>query len=239
MSKRICSIDGCENPFLARGWCNKHYIRWKNHGAPLAPVKEQRVRKIQEGHDRVCLTCGVRKVASEFSATRADCKACRRNRENQRYAGDVKRRKVENAQRRRDEFPDLVREQDRQRYERHRGKRIALATTTMHRRRARMLAVDYDETLTRSNLRRQCGDRCHYCDVQMTFKVYPRGVERPQHLATVEHVIPISRGGAHIRENVVLACWACNMQKKARTLDEWTPPNRRSRTDVRKGVRIA
>jgi len=31
---RTCSIEGCDNLFLARGWCQKHYQRWKAHGDP-------------------------------------------------------------------------------------------------------------------------------------------------------------------------------------------------------------
>jgi hypothetical protein len=30
-----CSIDGCENTVLARGWCRTHYLRWYKHGDPL------------------------------------------------------------------------------------------------------------------------------------------------------------------------------------------------------------
>lgn len=30
-----CSIDTCDNPVLARGWCKKHYLRWYKHGDPL------------------------------------------------------------------------------------------------------------------------------------------------------------------------------------------------------------
>lgn len=33
-TKKQCSINGCENTTLARGWCNKHYLRWKTHGDP-------------------------------------------------------------------------------------------------------------------------------------------------------------------------------------------------------------
>lgn len=38
--KPPCSIDGCENIELARGWCSKHYSRWQRGGDPtyLAPV---------------------------------------------------------------------------------------------------------------------------------------------------------------------------------------------------------
>lgn len=34
MVPKVCSIDGCGEPHEARGWCNKHYIRWRNHGDP-------------------------------------------------------------------------------------------------------------------------------------------------------------------------------------------------------------
>lgn len=35
MSKaRRCSIEGCERPYRARGWCPTHYRRWQVHGDP-------------------------------------------------------------------------------------------------------------------------------------------------------------------------------------------------------------
>lgn len=38
--KRTCSIPGCERPHEARGWCNTHYERWRQHGTTdlLRPV---------------------------------------------------------------------------------------------------------------------------------------------------------------------------------------------------------
>ena len=32
----MCSIEGCTGPVAvkSRGWCNKHYIRWRRHGDP-------------------------------------------------------------------------------------------------------------------------------------------------------------------------------------------------------------
>lgn len=36
---RACSIEGCESPRCARGWCNKHYRRWKNTGSTELPIR--------------------------------------------------------------------------------------------------------------------------------------------------------------------------------------------------------
>lgn len=29
---KVCSIEGCQNRVLARGWCNSHYLRWHRRG---------------------------------------------------------------------------------------------------------------------------------------------------------------------------------------------------------------
>lgn len=34
--KRTCSIDGCDNDHYGRGWCRKHWKRWRRHGDPHA-----------------------------------------------------------------------------------------------------------------------------------------------------------------------------------------------------------
>ena len=44
-----CSVKGCENLAHARGWCGKHYQRWKKYGDPAHSVK---VREHPEGTRR-------------------------------------------------------------------------------------------------------------------------------------------------------------------------------------------
>lgn len=39
MANRTCSLPGCEDPHEARGWCTKHYQRWKTHGDPLGGAR--------------------------------------------------------------------------------------------------------------------------------------------------------------------------------------------------------
>lgn len=47
---------------------------------------------------------------------------------------------------------------------------------------------------------------CHYCRKQM----------HPIRDFTVDHVVPIIRGGDHERSNLVAACYRCNLSKGAR-----------------------
>lgn len=36
MAKRTCSVDGCGRPVQCRGWCVKHYARWRRRGGDPA-----------------------------------------------------------------------------------------------------------------------------------------------------------------------------------------------------------
>lgn len=33
---RLCQVEGCGNPYEARGYCTVHYSRWKRHGGTEA-----------------------------------------------------------------------------------------------------------------------------------------------------------------------------------------------------------
>jgi hypothetical protein len=35
MDVPTCAIEGCDKEVLARGWCSKHYYRWRRSGDPL------------------------------------------------------------------------------------------------------------------------------------------------------------------------------------------------------------
>ncbi|MEI7817475.1 MAG: HNH endonuclease [Desulfuromonadales bacterium] len=52
--------------------------------------------------------------------------------------------------------------------------------------------------------------RCHYCD----------GFFVPEEL-TMDHLVPVSRGGKASRNNVVPACKECNSRKKYLLPIEW------------------
>lgn len=50
---------------------------------------------------------------------------------------------------------------------------------------------------------------CHLCDTLIDRKLRGDAWMR----ATLDHVVPISRGGLHVYENVKAAHWRCNMEK--------------------------
>ncbi len=53
--------------------------------------------------------------------------------------------------------------------------------------------------------------RCHYCGERF----------KPAEL-TMDHVVPIARGGLSVKNNLVAACTGCNSAKKASLLQEWS-----------------
>lgn len=38
--KPICASESCESPAITKGWCSKHYQRWKIYGDPNFVRKE-------------------------------------------------------------------------------------------------------------------------------------------------------------------------------------------------------
>jgi HNH endonuclease len=52
--------------------------------------------------------------------------------------------------------------------------------------------------------------RCHYCEKPLTLRT-----------ATKDHLIPQSRDGSNLIENIVPACVSCNLSKGTRTEEEY------------------
>jgi 5-methylcytosine-specific restriction endonuclease McrA len=113
-----------------------------------------------------------------------------------------------------------VREADTRRYERDKDKRISLAEAHGHIRRARRVQAPFEPGITRIALRKIHGDRCFYCGVTMRF-TRAKNREFNSNDATIEHRLPLSRGGKHVWANTVLACRECNLSKNLKTEEEF------------------
>ena len=58
--------------------------------------------------------------------------------------------------------------------------------------------------------------RCRYCG----HAVRLIELQRPKYMATLDHVIPVSRGGTRDMENLVTACCRCNNKKADKSVEE-------------------
>jgi len=111
-----------------------------------------------------------------------------------------------------------------ERYIKDREKRIALATEQSHLRRSRKKKTKTERGISKLSLKRKHGTKCYYCGKEMDFKV---GVGRKfnRDMATIEHLIPLAKGGEHTSENTVLACRHCNLSKSAKSESEFEEEN--------------
>ena len=49
---RRCSIEGCDGPVFARGWCNRHYKTWRRNGDPTLVIPHPAKFKTQDVSER-------------------------------------------------------------------------------------------------------------------------------------------------------------------------------------------
>ena len=83
---------------------------------------------------------------------------------------------------------------------RARGSQVAGGTRSVNRPRG-IVHVAMKRAMRKVALR-DCGQRCVYCAVHLD-----------QSTATLDHVVPLARGGAHDPGNLVVACAPCNRLK--------------------------
>lgn len=77
-----------------------------------------------------------------------------------------------------------------------------------HARRALKKGATVGEPFTVAEIRERDGNRCHLCRRKVSVKPYPHPLS-----ASLDHVIPLTKGGMHERSNVRLAHLSCNVAK--------------------------
>lgn len=83
-----------------------------------------------------------------------------------------------------------------------------------NRRRAIKYGSPFTEKIARRELIARDGSFCYLC-----------GKVLLNHEVTLDHVIPLSRGGEHSYDNLKIACRPCNVKKHTRTLVEFLAIN--------------
>lgn len=199
--RSVCEIDECENFVQTNGLCSKHETRRRRHGSPVARLKGE----VVDGK-RVCPGCGEDKPIGDYSPHRSKplglstyCKRCQAT------------RTAKNRQR-----PGWVRsprdpEKDRQYAQRWRAanpEKVRAFHDAYKARKSNALV----EMFTRKEIFDRDGWQCHICRTEIDPEVaYPHPLS-----ASLDHVVPLIRGGAHSRANVAAAHFTCNSSKKDR-----------------------
>jgi 5-methylcytosine-specific restriction endonuclease McrA len=156
---------------------------------------------------KLCPKCEKYKPRSEFrprtghkNAVSSWCKVCCLKQHNKWYRENREYVLANSAQWRKDN-PEQYKKSLRNWRQNNKQRKIELE----HRRRARK-QDNAVYNISPKDLRKLLGP-CSYCGLQ----------KEP----TMDHVIPISRGGSHGIGNLVPCCLSCNTTKNNRTVMEW------------------
>lgn len=178
-----------------------------------------------------CTKCGQEKPATpeffcratkESDGLRDDCKTCLSDYSRRRYQASPT--KIHQSQK-------LTPEQNRERnrrwrekhrdYDRERKRRWAKENpeknaANARNYEARKLAAEGTHTASDidAQLKRQ-NSRCYFCGCKLT------SIPHLPNSQTVDHIVPLSRGGSNSPDNLVLACAHCNFSKHDKLPHEW------------------
>ena len=73
----------------------------------------------------------------------------------------------------------------------------------------------------RQNLWQACFGKCYYCNQETSLDAK----DNDPKLATIDHIVPKSKGGKGLHDNKVIACLQCNQTKSNKRLDDYICKN--------------
>ena len=193
MSNILCSLVDCGKPNFSSGLCSKHHARWKRHGSHFVVLARRSID--DENGQRLCRDCEVWLPLNRFHKNKKG------------RLGHV----------------SICPPCSRQRAAEYRNSEAAraLRRESSAKRKALIRAGQASgPSITVAALRETLGDNCYLCQQEMIFDT--PGDAFISKRASVEHVVPLSRGGKHEWGNVKLACLICNIKKGTMTEEEYT-----------------
>lgn len=215
MAERTCTIEGCDRPHRARGWCNAHYWQWSKRGDPLAAVKAAAHRKLMttwaEASARLyllpsCPSCSTTTIRQGCCSDR--CRADLKQKHRRKWDDQRRERYVPKPKTERYcawcSAAFLTHSPTRSRY-----CGAACANRAERHRRARGAGKWKRSELQYRRIAARDGWRCQLCGERVDGRVkYPSPLQ-----GTLDHIVPRSRGGSDDDVNLQLAHHACNSMK--------------------------
>lgn len=201
-----CEIDGCDGLFFNRGWCVKHYARWHRYGSPTFRLRGE----VVDGK-RICPRCDLDLPVETFEKYRAWCEPCALAYHGARRPAWVSRKTQPTP-------CDLCGEVflADNRNNRYCSRDCAAANKNranwkhLNARRARLRDA-FVEVFDRAEVFERDGWVCGICrDAIDPLRLWPDPLS-----PSLDHIIPVSRGGLHARSNCQASHLACNVSKGA------------------------
>lgn len=237
MAQGICSVDGCAKRAKARGWCNGHYIRWRQHGSPEAGGRARGAcgecgGPVRSAWGELCPSC--RPTAATASRARyvarqaaLPCQApeCDAPRSNGPYCV-THRMRIERYGSLRGREREVLCECGRRFVSSHPKARYCTGecyfrfASKRGPRRAHHRAQDRIKRMRPAILARD-GSVCHICRTAIDLALrFPHPLS-----LTIDHFIPISAGGSDEMENLRPAHLSCNVFKSDDVPTWWERTN--------------
>lgn len=214
-----CKVDGCERPDWVRGYCNTHLQqayktgslklrhRYAKDAACRWPDCETKPhgRGLCKRHYQRAFTSGNFDTPwDEWNVpSEANCVVCGKQ--------------FERVNRNRKFCSHLCGKRSRRK--RNPEQYLEEARRSNRRRRARKSNVEAEE-FTNADVRMFHGDDCYLCGERINFRLRWPNPKSP----SLDHVIPLSRGGTHTLENCAMTHWECNHKKNANLVDRRPEP---------------
>jgi len=190
---KTCSVDGCNNKLLAKGLCRAHYLRLYKKGRLTLEREKGKTCSVPGCNKPYCAKgyCKTHYTKVRNSGTlknlreyNGPCEACGCFTENGKYI----KHKCYSCYRK---------------YKiREKGSFYNSILTDRHRRRgAGDYRINFEEVAAKTN------GKCHICGEKVDME--SKGKRR----ASIDHVVPISKGGSSEFDNLLLSHLDCNIRK--------------------------
>jgi len=234
MANRTCALDGCDDDrIVARGWCTRHYTRFRRYGDANYRIRGE----IRDGR-KICPSCSEDVRVGNYTTNSAYCRACVASKKRAKPLPEVVPLPTIHCIQCSSQFVPRTRatyccsqactkarEASINRYNlAMRGREEANAATrkwyasnksksfdSSASYRARKIAA-FVENVEREVVLERDGWICQLCDQPID-----RSARSPDPMSrSIDHRIPLARGGVHSYSNCQSAHLGCNLSKGAR-----------------------
>lgn len=193
VKRRACDIDACGRPVHGHGWCVRHYRLWRVYGGPhWQPTRHTECVVdgcVKQPRSALAALCEAHYMRLRRNGTldAGQCSVCQ---EPLPLGSMINRQFCESC---------------------YLDRRRARSRDQEHRRRVAMLSGD-SEHIDSLEIYERDGWKCGLCHR----KVNPKLSWPHPNSASLDHIIPLAKGGHHVRTNVHLAHLTCNLSKQHR-----------------------